>query len=69
MVLNAYIEQAGTRYLKDLWFLTSLLWVQFGFAAIFHSLLKQKGRHLVALILLAILPPLLLYLIVFSTTF
>jgi len=69
LILDAYLEQVGNGYLKDLCFLMSMLWMQFGFAALFHTLLKQRGRHLLALILVTILPPLLLYLTVFSPLF
>ncbi len=68
-ILDAYLEQVGNGYLKDLCFLMSLFWIQFGFAALFHTLLKQRGRHLLALILVTTLPPLLLYLTVFSLVF
>jgi len=69
IILDAYLEQMGNGSLKDLCFLMSMLWMQFGFAALFHTLLKQRGRHLLALILVTILPPILLYLIVFSPAF
>lgn len=69
IILDAYLEQVGNGYLKDLCFLISLFWMQFGFAALFNTLLKQQGRHLLALILVTILPPLLLYHIVFSPVF
>ncbi len=69
IILDAYLEQVGNGYLKDLCFFMSMLWVQFGFAAMFHTLLKQRGQHLFALILVTITPPLLLYLIVYSPVF
>jgi len=68
-ILDTYLERVGNGHLKDLCFLMSMLWMQFGFAAMFHTLLKQRGRHLLALILVTALPPLLLYFIVFSPLF
>ncbi len=69
VVLDAHVEQVGTEHLKELWFLMSLLWIQFGFAAVFHSLLKQRGRRFLALLLITLLPPLLLYLIILFAVF
>jgi hypothetical protein len=43
----------------------SLLWVEFGFAGMFHTLLKEQGRRIVPLLLITTLPPLLLFIVSF----
>ena len=35
-ILLEYRKQPDPRYLHELWFLVSLLWLEFGFAGMFH---------------------------------
>jgi len=52
----------GTDHLFEFSGLLSLLWLQFGFAGLFHTLRNGLGRNLVPLALITLLPPLLLFL-------
>ena len=64
-ILVAYIEEGDFRYLNELWFLLSLLWMQFGFAATFHAIRRKRRRNLTNLLLVMFLPPLILRFIIF----
>lgn len=59
-----YLKLGTTKHLDQFWFLLSLLWLLFGFAAIFNALIRTRLRDLVPLILVAVVPPLLLYLLI-----
>ena len=63
-VLSEYQKSRppGPGYQRELWFLLSLLWLQFGFAGIFQAVKRGRAYQIIAFVLLAILPPLLLYL-------
>ena len=68
VVLLQYRKLGGqARELNELWFLMSLLWAQFGLAAIYADWRHQGGRNLGPLVLRLILPPLVLHLVVFGT--
>ncbi len=68
VVLSEYRGLGGQlRELNELWFLMSLLWAQFGFAAIFADWRRHRGRNFRALLLRTLLPPLILHVIVFGT--
>lgn len=56
--------QAAT--LNDLWFLLSLIWLQFAFAAMYADWRHNRGRNFKWLLVRAILPPLALHFIVFG---
>ncbi len=58
-------QPAGQGYLTELWFLVSLLWLQFGFAGIFQAVRGGRGFKILAHFLVALTPPLLLYLLIF----
>ena len=47
-----------------MWFLCSLVWFQFGFAALFNALLRQRFSHIRDQILTALAPPVLLHFVV-----
>ena len=65
VVLLQYREQPDPRYLHELWFLVSLLWLEFGFAGIFHCLRHGLRRRIGKMVLVSLLPPLVLHLLVF----
>jgi len=67
-VLSEYqkIQVPGQGHLRELWFLLSLLWLQFGFAGIYQAVRRRRGFKILALFLITILPPLLLHLIIFK---
>ena len=48
-------------YLFELGGLMSVFWLQFAFAGLFHTLRKERGRRAIAFLLIAVIPPLLLY--------
>ena len=64
VVLAEYRALGDLRYLTEIGFLLSLLWGEFGFAAMFHAVLKQRGRRLQTLFLITVIPPLLLHLLI-----
>jgi len=67
-VLSEYqkIQVPGQGHLRELWFLLSLLWLQFGFAGIYQAVRRRRGFKILALFLITILPPLLLHIIIFK---
>jgi hypothetical protein len=66
-VLSAYVEQTDSAHLREIWFLLSLLWAQFGFAGVFQCLAHRRGRGLGILLLVILAPPLALYLLIVCT--
>lgn len=67
VVLLEYRKLGGQpRELNELWFLMSLLWGQFCFAAIFADWRQNRGRNFGRLLLRTVLPPLILHLLVFG---
>ncbi len=67
VVSREYLRTAEPRYLLELSGLLSLLWVQFGFAGMFHTLRKEKGRKVLALFLVTLVPPLMLFFLNIAT--
>ena len=63
VVVLEYLKTGSSDNLFEFCLLLSLLWVEFGFAGIFHTLIKEQGRRIVPLLLTTILPPLLLFLV------
>jgi ABC-type multidrug transport system permease subunit len=57
LIIVEYLKAGDTKYLWQLWFLLSLLWSEFGFAAIFNSLIKRKRYQLFPLLLVTVVPP------------
>ena len=51
---------------QELWLLMSLLWVQFGFAALFADWRHNRGRGFRRLIFRTLMPPLVLHFVVFG---
>ncbi len=60
LVLNEYLRIGDRNYLKELWFLLSLLWAEFPFAALFQDLRMRGGRNVAKLVPVLLLPPLVL---------
>jgi len=60
LVMSEYIRIGDRRYVQELGFLLSLLWVQFPFAALFQDLRMRGGRNVGKLLPVLVLPPLLL---------
>jgi hypothetical protein len=64
MVLEL-LKTGSFDHLFEFCLVLSLLWVEFGFAGMFHTLLKEQGRRIVPLLLITTLPPLLLFIVSF----
>ena len=64
-ILLAYKRQPDPRYLHEIWFLVTLLWLEFGFAGIFHCLRHGPRARLGKMLLVSLLPPLILHFLVF----
>ena len=64
IILVEYLKGGDTRYLNQLWFLMSLLWAEFGVAALFISLMKGNRHQVFPLILVTVLPPFILFIII-----
>jgi hypothetical protein len=58
-----HLRTPPPHYLVEFSGLMSLLWMQFGFAGLFHSLRKERGRQIVPFLVIIFLPPAILFLI------
>jgi hypothetical protein len=65
IVSLAHLRSGQPHYLFELGGLMTLLWIEFGFAGMFHTLRKEKGRKVIPLLLITLLPPLALFCIDF----
>jgi hypothetical protein len=65
IIIVEYLKGGDTKHLWQLWFLLSLLWSEFGFAAIFNSLMKRKRDQLLPLLLVTLVPPLLVFVVIY----
>ena len=63
-----YLRAPEPRHLLELGGILSLLWVQFGFAGLFHTLRKEKGTKVLALSLVPLVPPLILFFLNIATS-
>ena len=61
ILLDEYRNHGDSRYLTEIWFLLSLLWVEFPFAGIFSCLRQGRYQRLLPLLGIALLPPALLH--------
>ena len=61
VVLDEYKRTGDPLYLEEIFYLLSLLWVQFGFAAIFNTVRSRRYARLNAYIAVTVLPPLAVY--------
>jgi hypothetical protein len=66
LVVAEYLKHGDPTYLNEIWFLLSLLWAEFGFAGMFHSIRNERGYRLGRLAIITLMPPLLLHLLIFS---
>ena len=64
IIIVEYLKAGETKYVNQFWFILSLLWAQFGLAAIFNSLMKKRVHRIYSLILITILPPVILFSII-----
>lgn len=64
VVIAEFRAVGDPRHLTEIGFLLSLLWAEFGFAAMFHAVLKQRGYRLKTLFLITVIPPLVLHLLI-----
>lgn len=60
VVMTEYLGKQDPRYLTEIWFLLSLLWMEFGLAGLFYVSRKRKWRNIALMILVTLLPPLAL---------
>jgi len=65
IVVLEHLKTESPDHLFEFCLLLSLLWMEFGFAGIFHNLIKEQGRRIAPLLLTTVLPPLLLFLVSF----
>jgi len=65
VVSLVHLRSAQPDYLFELSGLMCLLWLQFGFAGMFHTLRKEKERNAMRLLVISLLPPLVLFCINF----
>ena len=65
VVSLVHLRSAQPDYLFELGGLMCLLWLQFGFAGMFHTLRKEKGRNAMRLLAISLLPPSVLFCINF----
>lgn len=56
-----HIRSGQPSFLHELGGLLSIVWLQFGFAGLFNTLRREQGRRAIGFVLIAIIPPLLLY--------
>ena len=64
-VVLEHLKTESPGHLFEFCLLLSLLWMEFGFAGIFHNLIRERGRRIAPLVLATLLPPLLLFLVSF----
>ncbi len=69
VIVAEYLKLGTTQHVDEFWLILSFLWLLFGFAAVFNALMRTRVRDLVPLILIAIVPPLTLYLLIHSVLF
>ena len=58
-VVTEYVQTSEPKYLVEILGLLSVLWFEFGFAGLFHSIRRNKGRNLALLLGVTVVPPLL----------
>lgn len=60
VVSQEYLRVSEAEHLLEISGLLGLLWMQFGFAGLFHTLRKERGRRAILFLLITLVPPLLL---------
>ena len=63
VVLSEYKKIGDPQYLGEICFVLSLLWAEFGFAAILKEVYSRRYRHLAAYAAIIVLPPLVMYIL------
>ena len=67
LIIQEYRKLGGQpQQIHELWLVMSLLWTQFGFAAIFADWRRNRARRFRVLLLRALIPPLLLHFVIFG---
>lgn len=67
IIVGAYRGIGGQpAQVGELWLLMSLLWAQFGFAAMFADWRRNRGRRFRTLLMRTLLPPLVLHFVIFG---
>ena len=64
-VISALIAQGNTEHFHPVYYLFTVLWLQFGFAGTFQLLRNWRLRVLPYFLLVILLPPFILYFIIF----
>jgi hypothetical protein len=64
ILLAEYKRIGESIYLTDLFFLLSILWVQFGFAGIFNAIYTRRYGRVKAFVAITLVPPLTVYFLV-----
>lgn len=65
-ILVNHLEISGVARLNETWLICSLMWAQFGLAAVFAALTKRQMEVAANRLFITLVPPLLLHLIIFS---
>jgi hypothetical protein len=63
-IINEHFRVSGGGSWQEIWFFCSLIWFQFGFGRVMVSLFRKQYKLLREQLLVALLPPVALYLLV-----
>ncbi|MBF0383651.1 MAG: hypothetical protein HQL69_21735 [Magnetococcales bacterium] len=63
-IINEHFRVSGGGSWQEMWFLCSLLWFQFGIGRVMVSLFRKQHKLLREQLLIALLPPVALYLLI-----
>ncbi|MBF0194884.1 MAG: hypothetical protein HQL71_10005 [Magnetococcales bacterium] len=69
IIINEHFRVSGGSNWQEIWFLCSLIWFQFGFGRIMVSLFRKQNKFLREQLLIALLPPVALYILVVPSIF
>ncbi|MBF0446663.1 MAG: hypothetical protein HQL67_00535 [Magnetococcales bacterium] len=69
VLLDAHFRVSGGSQWEEMWFLCSLFWFQFGFGRVFVSLMKRRFFQIKDQLLMALIPPVLLYILIAPSIF
>ncbi len=65
VIIREYLRGGETEYLNQLWFLLSLLWIEFGAAALFNSLIHRRRHQLLPLLMVTLVPPSIFFVMIY----
>ncbi|MBF0357860.1 MAG: hypothetical protein HQL70_04575 [Magnetococcales bacterium] len=68
-IINEHFRVSGGSHWEEMWFLCSLIWFQFGFARVLVSLFRRQYSLLNEQLLVALMPPVVLYFIIAPSVF